>query len=106
MQRRLQKGILAFRADRPVTRVLEASKHIIFTFYPPISLYCSFSEGLNAEYVKGENMEAVVSEEPQGESPACPTLSASGHKSSFTEGLSQDPSCCTELLCLFDEDTT
>lgn len=31
------------------------------------SLYCYFSEGLNAEYVKGENMEAVVSEEPQGE---------------------------------------
>ncbi|NXH88956.1 C99L2 protein, partial [Edolisoma coerulescens] len=36
----------------------------------------SIQQGLNAEYVKGENMEAVVSEEPQGESlvsltPAC-----------------------------------
>lgn len=31
-------------------------------FYP-----LPFSEGLNAEYVKGENMEAVVTEEPQGE---------------------------------------
>lgn len=26
-----------------------------------------FAEGLNADYVKGENLEAVVCEEPQGE---------------------------------------
>jgi hypothetical protein len=25
-----------------------------------------FAEGLNADYVKGENLEAVVCEEPQG----------------------------------------
>ncbi|NXE19057.1 C99L2 protein, partial [Ardeotis kori] len=46
----------------------------------------SIQQGLNAEYVKGENVEAVVSEEPQGESLAFLTLSASGHKSSFTVG--------------------
>nr|XP_013801741.1 PREDICTED: CD99 antigen-like protein 2 [Apteryx mantelli mantelli] len=37
-----------------------------FYFLPShLTLYCYFLEGLNAEYVKGENMEAVVSEEPQ-----------------------------------------
>lgn len=30
-----------------------------------------FLEGLNAEYVKGENMEAVVTEEPQGKMNLC-----------------------------------
>ncbi|NWX13761.1 C99L2 protein, partial [Aegotheles bennettii] len=43
----------------------------------------SIQQGLNAEYVKGENMEAVVSEEPQGENLAFLTPSASSHKSSF-----------------------
>lgn len=33
-------------------------------------------------------MEAVVSEEPQGETLAFLTLPVSGHKSSFTEGRS------------------
>uniref|UniRef100_A0A8B9FMG6 CD99 antigen-like protein 2 n=1 Tax=Amazona collaria TaxID=241587 RepID=A0A8B9FMG6_9PSIT len=47
----------------------------------------SIQQGLNSEYVKGENMEAVVSEEPQGENLAFLTLSASGPKGSFTEGL-------------------
>ncbi|KFQ52702.1 CD99 antigen-like 2, partial [Nestor notabilis] len=36
----------------------------------------SIQQGLNSEYVKGENMEAVVSEEPQGENLALLTLSA------------------------------
>lgn len=32
-----------------------------------IDLCClPFAEGLNADYVKGENLEAVVCEEPQG----------------------------------------
>uniref|UniRef100_A0A8C7E6L4 CD99 antigen-like protein 2 n=1 Tax=Naja naja TaxID=35670 RepID=A0A8C7E6L4_NAJNA len=31
----------------------------------------SIQQGLNAEYVKGENMEAVVTEEPQGEWVCC-----------------------------------
>uniref|UniRef100_A0A8B9D8S0 CD99 antigen-like protein 2 n=1 Tax=Anser cygnoides TaxID=8845 RepID=A0A8B9D8S0_ANSCY len=48
----------------------------------------SIQQGLNAEYVKGENMEAVVSEEPQGENFAFLNLPASGHKSSYSEGLS------------------
>lgn len=32
-------------------------------------VYVPFTEGLNAEYVKGEHMEGVVSEEPQGKVP-------------------------------------
>jgi len=75
MQRRLQKGVLAFTADRPITRVKnlkclkKASEQIFFLLstLPSHCLCCYFPEGLNAEYVKGENMEAVVSEEPQGE---------------------------------------
>lgn len=61
----------------PITRAFKASKQVILLSALPISLcLLYFSEGLNAEYVKGENMEAVVSEEPQGESlvpltPAC-----------------------------------
>ncbi|KAM8799948.1 CD99 antigen-like protein 2 [Eudromia elegans] len=47
----------------------------------------SIQQGLNAEYVKGENMEAVVSEEPQGESSASRPLCASGPQSCFAEGL-------------------
>ncbi|NXA37007.1 C99L2 protein, partial [Eudromia elegans] len=46
----------------------------------------SIQQGLNAEYVKGENMEAVVSEEPQGESSASRPLCASGPQSCFAEG--------------------
>lgn len=78
MQRRLQKGILAFTEDRPITRVFKASKQINhFDFLPShLALYCCFSEGLNAEYVKGENMEAVVSEEPQVKSSVLETQSA------------------------------
>lgn len=39
------------------------------TLFPCASftLLWLFSEGLNADYVKGENLEAVVCEEPQGE---------------------------------------
>ena len=71
----------------PLPEVLRhQSKFLLYTL-PSHSLYCYFSEGLNAEYVKGENMEAVVSEEPQGENLAFLILSASGHKTSFTEGL-------------------
>lgn len=38
-------------------------------FFPHASftLLLLFAEGLNADYVKGENLEAVVCEEPQGE---------------------------------------
>ncbi|OXB63209.1 hypothetical protein ASZ78_016358 [Callipepla squamata] len=45
-------------------------------FLTSISPYCCFSEGLNAEYVKGENMEAVVSEEPQVKYSVLETQSA------------------------------
>lgn len=88
MQRSLQKSILAFTEDRPITRDFKASKQsFLLSTLPPHSLYCYFSEGLNAEYVKGENMEAVVSEEPQGENFAFLNLPVSGHKSSCSEGL-------------------
>lgn len=38
MQRSLQKSILAFTEDRPITRDFKASKQIISAFYPPTSL--------------------------------------------------------------------
>lgn len=103
LQRRFQKGILAVRALTPITRVFKPSKQIILLSIPPISLcLLYFSEGLNTEYVKGENMEAVVSEEPQGESlvsltPACIPPQKQLYRRTSLKSL--------VLLCPFDDGT-
>ncbi|NWX32413.1 C99L2 protein, partial [Notiomystis cincta] len=48
----------------------------------------SIQQGLNAEYVKGENMEAVVSEEPQGESLVSPTPAYIPPQKQLYQGIS------------------
>lgn len=104
LQRRLQKGISAVTALRPITRAFKASKQVILLSTLPISLcLLYFSEGLNAEYVKGENMEAVVSEEPQGESlvpltPACIPPQKTALPRDFLKVPGAARSCCVPLM--------
>lgn len=50
-------------------------------------------------------MEAVVSEEPQGESFASLTPACLPPLKQLHQGLPQSPRCCTELLCPFDAGT-